>query len=259
MWTVPSTAFERESIAEFLNELADQTGAVVEEVWHPEDDPNDPLTVDAAVRINGRLWAIDHMRLAYEPTVVPAGDEASRKLQHPLEKLAEQHNCCLYVGVLPPRSRERTQSGRNAYYSNVIKLAHDAIICGEDWFDTDGVTSVQVIERAQWPNADTVTIATWLAETASIEAQVVAALEPPLTGKLLGQLANAKRTGYAVMLLIDQVQDPNRRQPTMFLASWATVKKVVDAIVALYPGIVDSVWFRAHDGSFKNLTADSTE
>lgn len=68
---MPSTAFERDAIVGLLYELSAQIGADIELLSHPEDDPSGPLTVDALARINNELWAIDHMRLAYEPTVVP--------------------------------------------------------------------------------------------------------------------------------------------------------------------------------------------
>lgn len=75
---MPSTAFERDAIVGLLYELSAQIGADIELLSHPEDDPSDPLTVDALARINSELWAIDHMRLAYEPTVVPAGNDAEK-------------------------------------------------------------------------------------------------------------------------------------------------------------------------------------
>jgi hypothetical protein len=84
-----STVFERSAIAAFLSQLNLQVGADAELVSHPEDSPIDPLTVDAVARVDGELWAIEHMRLAYEPTVVPAGDEAERRLRGPLEQLVE--------------------------------------------------------------------------------------------------------------------------------------------------------------------------
>jgi hypothetical protein len=252
---MPETTFEREAIAEFLDQLRAQVGAEVEIVSHPEDDPKDPLTVDAAVRVDDELWAIDHMRLAYEPTVVPAGDEAARKLRLPLEELANQGGCSLAVGVFPPRHDTRTRLEIDSYYSNILAKAEVVVSSGEDWFDLDGFTSVRVLERGSRPDAEAVQIQTWLAESGSIEDQVAAALKAPLAEKLLGQLAVAKRAGYRVMLLIDQVPDPARRQPTLFLASWSTVKIVVDRIMAPYPGVVDSVWFRARDRSFKNLAA----
>lgn len=253
-----STAFEREAIAAFLNEFSAQVGADAELISHPEDDLSDPLTVDVAARIDGEWWAIDHMRLAYEPTVVPAGDEAERRLRGPLERLADRHRCCLFIGVLPPRRRAATRPEIDGYYSNVVRQTEAAIASGRDWFDRDGFTSVQVLQRGERPDAHSVEIATWLADTASIEDQVVAALESPLVGKLGGQLATAKRAGYRVMLLIDQVQDPSRRHPTLFLTSSRTVKIVVDRIVASSPGVIDRVWFRAGDGSFMNLTGDPT-
>ena len=250
--------FEREAIAELLNQLRAQVGADAELISHPEDDPSDQLTVDAAARVDGEMWAIDHMRLAYEPTVVPAGAEAERKLRRPLEALADHHRCCLYIGLLPRRRRATTPQGIDDYYTNILRRAELAVANGDDWFDPDGYTSVQVLDRGARPDAQIVEIATWLADTSSVEDQVVAALEAPLVKKLGGQLAAAKRARCRVMLLVDQVQDPCLRQPTVFLASWSTVKIVVDRIMASTPGVVDCVWFRANDGSFTNLTADLT-
>ncbi|HXZ82268.1 MAG TPA: hypothetical protein VED84_00780 [Acidimicrobiales bacterium] len=225
---------------------------------YPEDDSGNPLTVDAVARVGGELWAIDHMRLAYEPTVIPAGDEAVQMLRGPLKELADRYGCCLHVGVLPPRRRARIRPKIDAYYSDVLRRAEAAVISGEDWFDLDGFTSVQILKGGVRPDAEKVEVATWLGESASVEDQVVAALEGPLTAKLRGQLAAAKRADHRVMLLIDQVPDPTRRQPTVFLASWQTVKMVVDRVVTSLPGVVDCVWFRAGDGSFTNLTSPST-
>lgn len=253
---MPSTEFEREAIAELLNELSAQVGATAELISYPEDHRGDPLTVDVAARIDGELWAIDHMRLAYEPTVVPAGDEAANRLRGPLEGLADRHRCCLCIGVLPPRHRSATRRDIDAYYSNIVWQAETAVTSGADWFHDDGFTSVQVRQRGERPDAQSVEIVTWLADTASIEYQVVAALESALVSKLGGQLRAAQQSGYRVRLLIDQVQDPGRRQPTAFLASCWTVKVVVDRIVACSPGVIDSVWLRAADGSFMKLTMD---
>lgn len=251
-----STVFEREAIAELLNELRAQVGADAELISHPEDDLSDPLTVDAVARIDREVWAIDHMRLTYEPTVVPAGDDAERSLRGRLEWLADRHRCCLSVGVLPPRRRAATPAEIDAYYSNIVSRAEAAIASGDDWFERDGFTSVQVLQRGERRDAQSVKIATWLADTASIEDQIVVALESSLVAKLAGQLAAAKCAGYRVMLLIDQVQDSTQRQPSLFLASWWAVKIVVDRIVASAPEVIDCVWFRAGDGLFMNLTTD---
>lgn len=249
---MPSTVFEREAITEFLDELRAKVGVDAELISYPEDDLSHPLTVDAAARIDGTLWAIEHMRLAYEPTVLPSSDDAERRLRGQLESLADRHRCCLFVGVLPPRRHAEARPEIDAYYSDIVKHAEEAISSGDDWFDGDGFTSVQVFER-EGPNPESVEIATWLADTASIEGQVVAALESSLVGKLGGQLVAAKRAGYAVMLLIDQVHDPARRQPSVFLASSLTVRVVVDRIVASAPGVVDCIWFRGGDGSLSEL------
>lgn len=201
---VSSTAFEREAIADFLSELSAQIGSDVELISHPEDDLSDPLTVDVAARIDGESWAIDHIRLAYEPTVVPAGDEAERRLRRPLEELAERHQCCLLIGVLPPRRRAATHTEIDAYYSKVVRQAEVAIVTGNDWFDLDGCTSVQVRERGERPDARGDEIATWLAATASVRSMSSPRWRVPWSAKLGGQLAAAKREGYRVCLLIDR-------------------------------------------------------
>ena len=194
--------------------------------------------------IDGDLWAIDHMRLAYEPTLVAAKDDAERRLRGPLEQLARRYDCSLAISVLPPRHATASRSAIDAYYANIKQQAEDAIVTGDDWSDTDGFTSVHVTARTDDPNVGVVDIRTWLSSTASIEEQVAAAVGPPLVAKLGGQLVDAKRAGRRVMLLVDQVKDPTVRQPAQFLPSWPTVKLVVGRIVASSPGVIDCVWFR---------------
>lgn len=158
-----------------------------------------------------------------------------------------------------PRRSEVNRAEIDDYYSEVLSRAEAALSSGEDWFDPDGCTTVQVGELGTRSDAQSVEIWTWLADSPNVEDHVSAALHPPLVGKLGGQLSAAHRAGYRVMLLIDQVQDLGRRQPMMFLSSWGTVKGVVDRIVSSSPGVIDSVWFRASDGSFRSLTVEATD
>jgi hypothetical protein len=246
---MPSTTFERDAITGFLNQLTAETGAEVGPVSHPEDDPRNPLTVDALVEVDGESWAIDHMRLVYERTVIPSADDAHRRLRESLREVARRHGRSLNVAVLPPR-RHCAMTGEqiNAYYARIVAKAEESAASGQNWFDLDATTSVQVRDRQDAPNPPSVEIATWMAEDASIEAQVVAALQEPVREKVRGQLAAAKAAGSRVLLLIDQMQDPTRRQPALFLASPATVTHVVLGILGGTPDIVDSVWFRSTNG-----------
>jgi hypothetical protein len=76
-----------------------------------------------------------------------------------------------------------------------------------------------------------------------------------LRSKLNGQLAQAKAEGSQVMLLIDQVQDPDSRPPSLYWSAPVTVKAVVDRLLRGPPDVVGCVWFRSRDGAFVNLTA----
>jgi hypothetical protein len=100
---MPSQDFERAAISAFCKALAEQTGERVQVVEHPEDTPNQPVTVDAVVDHEGEFWAVDHVRLVYEPAVIPANAEAERVLIPTLRDLASRHNKVLYVSVMPPR------------------------------------------------------------------------------------------------------------------------------------------------------------
>jgi hypothetical protein len=73
-----------------------------EMVGHPEDDPTCPLNVDALVDIDGVVWAVDHMRLVYEPDLVPAVDEVGEVLRAALERVAVEYDRYLVVVYVPP-------------------------------------------------------------------------------------------------------------------------------------------------------------
>jgi hypothetical protein len=57
------------------------------------------------------------------------------------------------------------------------------------------------------------------------------------------------------MLLIDQVQDPDLRPPSLYWAAPVTVRAVVDRLLRGSPDVVGCVWFRSRDRAFVNLTA----
>jgi len=195
------------------------------------------------------------VRLTFEPTVVPAHEEAERRLKGQLEELASEHDRRIVVGVMPPRRRFISKRGTREYYARLVGMVEEALTTGADWLDEgDGITSVQVLGSGVFPAGERVSLVLSYGDNPLVGAQVAAGLEDVLRSKLTGQLAVAKRSGYSVMLLIDQVQDPASRQPSMFLASVETVTVVVQSILREHPGVVNAVWFRDRTGGFTNMT-----
>jgi hypothetical protein len=247
--------FDRVALGEFCDGLRER-GVAATLLSHPEDDPASPLTVDALVRIDGEVcevWAVDHMRLVYEPDLLPAMDDVAESLRTELASLALECDLYLVVSYLPPGRHEKRESGRagrrarererEIFVEQMVAAARQAVTTGNDLFLPDGYTTVQ-LSRTALPGGERVRLMPWTASDSSLEAQVRAGLAEPLRGKLSGQLARPKAAGYPVMLLIDQAQDRDSSHPSHFLASAGTVRPLVEEILAEAPGIVDQVWLR---------------
>ena len=245
--------FDRVAVQEFCDALAEQQGVVAAVISHPEDDPASPLTVDALVSVDGAVWAADHMRLVYERDLIPAVDDVAERLRAELEKLAVEYDRYFVVTYVPPglaKEREGGRAGRrartverDAFVDRVVALGRQAVTTGNDRFLHDGYTTVRFALRPM-PDGQRVQLMAWGSNGPWLEAQVHAGLAEPLRGKVSGQLARAKAAGYPVMLIIDQVQDPDSDQPSQFLATAGTVRPLVEAVLQETPGIVDTVWFR---------------
>jgi hypothetical protein len=212
----------------------------------PEDDPSDPLTVDALLRLDGQEWAVEHARVAYQSRLVPASDSVRRALQGPLEELTKGRGRGLWVSVLPPPPPIGSPEGR-AYCERVRSVAEAALDSGEAAFDDDGFTTVQLIDDP------TVAICTFLAADPRKGSQVEEGIAGAVRKKLSGQLLRAKQAGYKVLLLLDQVQPASSRQPSRFLASPQTVAAVVRPLLDAQQGVVDEVWLRDPHANFHML------
>ncbi len=246
--------FDRRSVYDFCEALSAQTGMSVTVLSHPEDDPSHLLKVDALLDIDGEVWALDHVRLVYDRQLIPAIDDIEDSLHAALEKLATEHDGYLVVSYLPPglspaarhpgrAGRRARESEKGAFVARIVALAEQALTTGQDRFLHEGITTVRLALQPN-PSGQRVDLLAWGSAGPWIEAQVTAGLADSLRSKLSDLLARAKQAGYPVMLLIDQVQDPDSRQPSQFLAGAWSVSPLVDQVMQERPGVLDSVWFR---------------
>ena len=96
--TATRRQWERKALEGLVEHLRNQNHVARITSW-PENDPADPLSVDARIVIDGQEWAADHQRIVYD-SQHPAAEKAARNYLRPrLEELASRHR----VGFYPPR------------------------------------------------------------------------------------------------------------------------------------------------------------
>ena len=246
--------FDRRSVYDFCEALSAQAGMSVTVLSHPEDDPSHLLKVDALLDIDGEVWALDHVRLVYDRQLIPANSTTSKTLSTPpwrssLNTTADPGASDPPAGSSPAArhpgraGRRARESEKGAFVARIVALAEQALTTGQDRFLHEGITTVRLALQPN-PSGQRVDLLAWGSAGPWIEAQVTAGLADSLRSKLSDLLARAKQAGYPVMLLIDQVQDPDSRQPSQFLAGAWSVSPLVDQVMQERPGVLDSVWFR---------------
>jgi hypothetical protein len=97
-------AFERAALAGLCTHLS-SGGLPSRIVSHPEDDPDDLLTVNARLDVAGIAFAADHSRVQYDNRRIPAERSAERYLIPRLDAISRQAGChymcrCVRLGGL---------------------------------------------------------------------------------------------------------------------------------------------------------------
>lgn len=95
-------AFERRALAGLCAHLS-LSGLPSRVVSHPEDDPDDPLTVDARLDVAGIAFAADHSRVQYDNRRIPAERAAEGYLLPRLDAISRQEGCALHLQMCAPR------------------------------------------------------------------------------------------------------------------------------------------------------------
>ena len=226
-----------------IEALADMLHAVV--LGHPEDDPSkwDTLTVDAVLDIGGVQWAVEHLRVTWEPSVTPARSDVERHLRPRLEALARAHHVGLYVGLYPTRGDER--SGQ---YDEIVAIAERVCRSRQDHYGADGFTIVVVIS-----DVGEVKLADFQSDDPFIGSQIARQLVPAIRGKVQGQLLRASALGYSVGLLLDQTQPIGVAHRSIPYGSRETVQRVVTSALEPRSWGPDRIWLRDHSGAFHTL------
>jgi hypothetical protein len=195
--------------------------------------------------IDGQEWAADHQRIVYDPRHPAAARAARNYLRPRLEELASRHGVGFNVGFYPPRwSRGDPQPTRS--WDRIVAVADEVGASGRR-FDELGLSV--------WPMPTSwgVQFLVWAAENASLESQYEKALREPLGKKLSGQLRRAKDLGFPVLLLLDQLPEPESEAWSMWTPEHGTLPLVLSKLLNSAPGVVDAVWLREATENFRQL------
>ena len=243
--TATKRQWERKALEGLVEHLRDQNHVARITSW-PEDEPADPLSVDARIVIDGQEWAADHQRIVYDPKH-PAAEKAARNYLRPrLEELAYRHKVGFNVGFYPPRWGKGDPLPTQAW-DRIVAVASEAGASGRR-FEELGLLSV-------WPMPPSwgVQFLVWAAEDASLGSQYEKALRAPLNEKLSGQLRRAKDLGFPVLLLLDQLPEPDSEAWSMWAPEHGTLALVLSKLLNSALGVVDAVWLREATENFRQL------
>ena len=236
--------WERKALEGLVEHLRDQNHASRITAW-PEDDPADPLSVDARIVIDGQEWGADHQRIVYDPKH-PAAEKAARKYLRPrLEELASRHRVGFNVGSYPPRWGRGDPLPTQAW-DRIVAVAYEVGASGRRF---------EELGLSVWPMPPSrgVQFIVWAAENASLGGQYEKALREPLNKKLSGQLRRAKDLGFPVLLLLDQLPEPESEAWSMWTPEHGTLAQVLSKLLNSVPGVVYAVWLREATENFRKL------
>ena len=239
--------FERTALIALRDWFSDR-GQPSQFLRSPEDDPNDPLNLDGILAVGSDRWAVDHMRITWGKRTVPATEHVGRTF--PLEKLAQEYRRDLWVTMpLWPGDRRAAQP----YLARTEMLARTALTTTVDHFDQDGFTTIQTREPRD-PERPAFQLSVYPSRNVFLGTQVREAIEEALTHKLTAQLPPAKRVGYRVGILLDQMEFEQSKQSSIWMPRPPTIAGAVNEVAALYPQILDAIWLRGPTGEVRELT-----
>lgn len=237
-------SFEREALAGLCAHLS-SNGLPSMVMSHPEDDPNDPLTVDARLDIAGMAFAADHSRVQYDNRRIPAERAAEQYLLPKLDEISNQTGYLLHVQMCAPRWNRGTIKPVTRY-DEIIALASRAA----SYRKTLKQGATRVVVQPGGPGKSSLSF--FAEDDPLVETQVELGLHDVLDSKLTGQLKRAKESGEQVLLLLDQVPERDG-DGTLWLAVGGTVQIVVKRLLNLHPGVVDQVWLRGPNGKYLRI------
>lgn len=221
----------------------------------PDRDPEDPLTIDAVIDVNGVEHVVDVCSVTIDSRWPQAINRADLILTAALDQEAAAAGLVVDV-TLVPQVGDPGQPWGTGYYEGIIQTARRLLPEGpgmEDEVIDDG-TYVRIRTHPQTDDGRHVVLRPWLSASPDILEETTKNLAPPVEKKLNGQLANAKAAGYPVILLLDQVAPPDTGLWRNFMASPSTIAQAIAPLLAAQPGIVDEVWLRDAQGEIHSVS-----
>lgn len=246
----PTHQFERCAIGGLASYFL-SLGLSLTELGHPEDDPENPINVDAIFQIESKLWAIEHSRIVHDSKGPAAKQAAENYLRPKLCKLAKIHKVQLHASLYPPRWTGKQKPKHE--WGTIVELAKKAIKLKEWSMDERGNSVIAT------PGTPSVTFNFFPSDNPLLEIQYKKALRDPLISKLSGQLKLAKDNGYSVLLLLDKKIEDSVDADFMWMPDTSTLDNVVKQIIEERPGIVDEVWLREASGTYRRLIGNTFE
>ena len=239
----PSETYESGAIDDVIAEFR-RRGHVATMVSRPEDDPNDPLTIDARIKRDDCEFGLELVRVVREREAIAAERRAQTSLEHRLEELAVANDVNLHVVLYPPRWK-KGEAPPDHFYDEIVDRAAAAAAQKRDV----NYASVRIIVS----EGSGATISFWTSDTPEVHAQLRRGLESPLAKKRSGQLSAAADAGLPMILLLDQCADPGSLADAQWLPTLATFSTVIDELLPESDRVVDEVWLRRPDRTVVRL------
>jgi hypothetical protein len=207
------------------------------------------------ISVDGVDVAVDVCSVTIDPRWPQAIKRAERVLGAALEEAARRAGVVVDVTLVPQTGPPGEPWGEE-YYQRIIDVARGLLPCGpsDEDVEVDDDTYVQVVPHPQTDDGRHVVVHSWLSSSPDVRKSTEEALTAPVEKKLTGQLANAKSSGYPVILLLDQVAPSDTGLWRQFMASPSTIALAVAPLLVSHPSIVDEVWLRDSAGTMHSVT-----
>lgn len=233
------TDFEESALLTLISALQSR-GRTASDIGCPELDPSDRLNTDARFEIDGAAWAVEHCRIVHDPGMIAAHAFADKSLRTFGNDIASKHGVRISVAFYPPRW-QRGEGRPNAFYSRIkgrIEASAQSRINDRD-------SDCQIYVNAEQPEFE---MSFFTANDALIRNQLLSGLKRPLLKKHAKQFMTVQSEGLPLLLLLDQMDDPESKMGSQRLFSIETLR---DVLIELFPEAnppVTEVWLRRPDG-----------
>lgn len=216
----------------------------------PELDPEDRLNIDARFEIDGVEWAVEHCRIVHDSDMIAAHAYADTSLRSFGNEVARSHGVRVAITFYPPRWQRR--EGRPVdFYDRIRKRIEAAAQSRKN--DRDDNCQIYVTTEA--PEFE---MSFFTTNDALVRNQLLNGLKRPLLKKREKQFIPAQSEGLPLLLLLDQVDDPEAKMSSQWLFTIETLRDVLSEIFPQPDSPITEVWLRRPDGDCLSVIPPDT-